>query len=241
VNFGGGGIFDATGNWFDGRLDDVRIYGEALDPASIALLASVPPANAAPAADAGPDGFATVTLSHALLGTVVDDGNPAPPGQTTVNWTQVSGPAAATIFSPATLFTQVIFPAGGVYEIELTADDGQLAAADTVRITVDDPTSVLAGGLDGPPGLRGVAPNPLRGRATVTYAVPRDGAPARVAVHSVDGRRVTVLSDGPARAGVHALTWNGRDRRGAPVSSGVYFVVADVDGRRTTRKLAVLR
>jgi PKD repeat protein/glucose/arabinose dehydrogenase len=240
VNFGGGGIYDATGNWFDGAMDEVRIYGTSLEPASIALLAALPPANAAPVPDAGPDALATATLPHALLGAVGDDGNPSPPGQTTVVWAQVSGPAAATIFSPTTLFTQVVFPAAGIYAIELTADDGALSAADTVLVTVDDPTSVLAGAFEGAPGLRGVAPNPLRGRTTVSYAVPRDGVPVRVAVHSVDGRRVTVLSDGPGRAGLQQLVWNGRDRRGAPVSSGVYFVVADVNGQRTTRKVTVV-
>ena len=30
LNIGGGGIWDATGNWFSGQIDDVRLYDYAL-------------------------------------------------------------------------------------------------------------------------------------------------------------------------------------------------------------------
>jgi hypothetical protein len=39
VNIGGGGIWDTSGNWFAGRMDDVRIYNRALSPGEIASLA----------------------------------------------------------------------------------------------------------------------------------------------------------------------------------------------------------
>ena len=38
VNIGGGGVFDATENWFIGQMDDARIYQRALSPAEIAGL-----------------------------------------------------------------------------------------------------------------------------------------------------------------------------------------------------------
>ncbi len=38
VNIGGGGIFDATENWFIGQIDDVRIYRRALSAAEVAGL-----------------------------------------------------------------------------------------------------------------------------------------------------------------------------------------------------------
>ena len=37
-NIGGGGIYDATGNWFDGSLDDIRVYDRALAPGEVADL-----------------------------------------------------------------------------------------------------------------------------------------------------------------------------------------------------------
>ena len=38
VNIGGGGIYDATGNWFRGQMDDVRIYNRALTAEEIKAL-----------------------------------------------------------------------------------------------------------------------------------------------------------------------------------------------------------
>jgi len=38
-NIGGGGVWDATGNWLTGKIDDVRIYSRALSGAEIAWLA----------------------------------------------------------------------------------------------------------------------------------------------------------------------------------------------------------
>jgi hypothetical protein len=38
-NIGGGGIWDATGNWFSGRIDEVRVYSRALSQDEIGSLA----------------------------------------------------------------------------------------------------------------------------------------------------------------------------------------------------------
>jgi len=41
VNIGGGGIWDDSGNWFQGQIDDVRIYNRALSGAEAAWLGGV--------------------------------------------------------------------------------------------------------------------------------------------------------------------------------------------------------
>lgn len=240
-NLGGDGIYDADGNWFDGILDDVRVYATALDQTALELLATAPPTNAAPSPDAGPNGDAIQNLPFALIGDVTDDGLPAPPGQTDVTWSQLSGPGTAVIFNAGALFSQVIFPEVGTYELQLLADDGAATSADTVRIEVADATSAPSGPLLGQPGLRSVSPNPLRGQTTISYVVSQPGLPTKLTVHSVDGRQVARLADGPSRAGLFEAVWNGRDAQGSPVASGVYFVVAEIDGRRTSRKVTVLR
>jgi hypothetical protein len=38
-NIGGGGVWDTTGNWLTGKIDDVRVYSRALSGAEIAWLA----------------------------------------------------------------------------------------------------------------------------------------------------------------------------------------------------------
>jgi hypothetical protein len=47
--------------------------------------------------------------------------------------------------------------------------------------------------------------------------------PVRLAVYDIAGRRRSTLLDRELPRGVTRLTWDGRDRSGLPVASGVYF------------------
>ncbi len=65
-------------------------------------------------------------------------------------------------------------------------------------------------------------PNPFNPATTIRYTVPAGG---RVTIEVFDprGARVVTLVDGDKIAGAYSTRWNGRDDRGRPVSSGVYF------------------
>ena len=68
-----------------------------------------------------------------------------------------------------------------------------------------------------------VSPVPNRGEQRIEFGVSQAG-PVDLAVYDVAGRRIRVLLDGtPLGAGRHGVVWNGRDDRGYPVASGVYF------------------
>jgi RHS repeat-associated protein len=89
--------------------------------------------NDPPAVSAGPD-QALAASEASLNGSVSDDGRPL--GSTlSVQWNQVSGPAAAQINTPTVLTTRVSLPAEGDYVFRLTASDGASSAADDVAIT----------------------------------------------------------------------------------------------------------
>jgi hypothetical protein len=92
-------------------------------------------------------------------------------------------------------------------------------AADIVVID-----SVAAGIDDDPYALRLYpnAPNPFASGTTIKFSVPSKMR-ARIAVYDVAGRLVNVVTDGQVEPGIHHITWNGRDRHGATVSSGIYF------------------
>jgi subtilisin-like proprotein convertase family protein len=70
--------------------------------------------------------------------------------------------------------------------------------------------------------LKGVSPNPFNPVTTVSYGVPQDGQVA-LKVYNVAGKLVRTLVDGEIEAGYHTAVWDGRDDRGVPVASGVYF------------------
>jgi flagellar hook assembly protein FlgD len=56
------------------------------------------------------------------------------------------------------------------------------------------------------------------------------------------GRLVRTLASGPWEGGTGSMSWDGRDRDGAPVPSGIYFyVLKSDDGVALTGKLSWLR
>jgi len=84
-------------------------------------------------------------------------------------------------------------------------------------------------------------PNPFRGGATVTLAVPVSSA-ISVVVYDVAGRKVRTLLDGRIDAGEHEIPWDGEDDRGRAVASGVYLLRAEpANGPPARAKLVLIR
>ena len=86
--------------------------------------------------------------------------------------------------------------------------------------------------------LTGVHPNPTHGRLELAFSVARESR-VRLTIADVQGRRVRTLADGTFRAGRHAARWNGLTESGAKAPAGVYFVVYEVAGRRTTKRVSL--
>ena len=95
-------------------------------------------------------------------------------------------------------------------------------------------------GLPDGPQLRQNAPNPFNSGTVISWFLLRPG-PARVEVFSLTGQRVAVLREGPEKAGVHRVRWDGRDDRGRPLASGVYLYRLATEESVQTRKLTLLR
>ena len=77
----------------------------------------------------------TASARLALDFSVTDDNRPVPDGLS-MAWTTVSGPAAV-VFDTSTTPATATFPAPGIYEILLTADDGLLTAVHSLTVAVD--------------------------------------------------------------------------------------------------------
>jgi photosystem II stability/assembly factor-like uncharacterized protein len=84
------------------------------------------------------------------------------------------------------------------------------------------------------------APNPFDDSAAIRFSLSRAGE-ARVAVFDAAGRRVRTLREGLAAAGMHRLSWDGRDARGRDVPAGVYFVRLRTEDGTETRKVQRVR
>ncbi len=96
------------------------------------------------------------------------------------------------------------------------------------------------GDVIGPVSLGTISPNPFSTQTTITYDVRREGE-VQLSVYTLTGRLVTDLVDGRVSPGRHSVTWDGRDRFGREVGSGVYYYSLKTDRISQTGKMIVLR
>ncbi len=123
--------------------------------------------------------------------------------------------------------------------LELTSNSGGYEAAVRCELHID----LSATGVADIPlafGMRPCYPNPFSGGTSMQLALPR-ATEATVAVYTPAGRLVRTLCSAALDAGTHQIDWDGRDRTGHRVASGVYFVRAVADGREQSRKVVLLR
>lgn len=62
---------------------------------------------------------------------------------------------------------------------------------------------------------------------------------AHLAIYDVLGREVALLVDEVLAAGHYTVRWNGRDRSGQRVSSGVYFYRLQAGSYAATKKMVI--
>jgi len=195
-----GGANYTSGYYFNGSLDDVRIYNRAFSADEIRQLAASiqpPPQNQPPVVNAGINQTIKLPALALLNGSATDDGLPNPPGKLSVQWSVLSGPGAVTFSDASSLQTTAQFSVPGVYDLHLSASDGALTTSSDVTITVNPPsqnqppvvnagtnqtiqlpaTASLNGsatddGLPNPPGKLSVQWSVLSGPGAVTFSDP---------------------------------------------------------------------
>ena len=60
-------------------------------------------------------------------------------------------------------------------------------------------------------------------------------------MYTAEGRVVNTLVDDTQPAGNYTLAWDGADRNGKRVGSGVYFIMLETPEYSETKKIALLR
>ena len=65
-------------------------------------------------------------------------------------------------------------------------------------------------------------PNPFNDQTVIQFFLPEE-AQIRITVYDILGREIIILSDKTLVAGTYAIRWDGRDKIGLKVPTGIYF------------------
>ncbi|NIO29108.1 MAG: T9SS type A sorting domain-containing protein [Candidatus Latescibacteria bacterium] len=86
-------------------------------------------------------------------------------------------------------------------------------------------------------------PNPFNPSTEIRYEIPNGVVNIRVklSIFNIEGKPIRTLVDTKQGTGAYRVHWDGRNRMGEDVSSGVYFHVLQAGNRKLARKLVLVR
>jgi hypothetical protein len=89
--------------------------------------------------------------------------------------------------------------------------------------------------------LRANYPNPFEETTTIGYVL-EEKREVRITIYNILGQRVRTLVGGKSKdRGAHRVQWDGTNRYGQPVGSGVYFYRIEAGDFTTARKMVLVR
>ncbi len=133
-------------------------------------------------------------------------------------------------------------PDDHIYDVKSDGGNGIWIATAKGIVRYADDTTGVAGQTVSPSAFDAVSayPNPFNPSTTICFTLPRTGT-ASAAVYSITGQKVRTLGSGMMNAGTHRVVWNGRDDKGIPAASGVYFVRITADRFNAAGKITLVR
>ena len=117
------------------------------------------------------------------------------------------------------------------YELKLVAGDENYVLETVESILADIPEEF---------SLSQNYPNPFNPLTKIDFALPKTGRVV-ITIYNILGQEVTTIINQRLDYGYHTVTWQGTDRMGRPVGSGVYFSELKAAGFRKTRKMLLMK
>jgi hypothetical protein len=119
--------------------------------------------------------------------------------------------------------------------------DRQILQGAKIGITELNSTTELASGPETPSEFRLSQnyPNPFNSQTSIEF---NSGAGVvSLTVYDITGSLVKTIFQGPLDPGPHSMIWDGKDRHGRPVSSGIYYYRVAGPDRSLVRKMTLLK
>lgn len=127
-----------------------------------------------------------------------------------------------------------------------SSGSSQIYLDDIEQIFVPSPTSISPYAFDGnqPKAfeLYPNYPNPFNPQTNIPYDVPAKKATyVQLKIYDITGREIRLLVDRVQQAGHYEVQWDGKDKTGNEVASGIYFYQLRIKGSVITNKMALIR
>jgi hypothetical protein len=164
---------------------------------------------------------------------------PAPPGTGTA---MTGAFGTVTVAVSATIAPGTLNPGQVTLWVRGRDAAGQWGNASRLDVQVNAGTTGVA--IPGAPtavfALAQNSPNPFNPTTAIRFSLAAESE-VRLAIYDVAGRSVRTLVDGRLPAGGNEAVWDGRDDRGLPVASGLYFCHLVTPERTAMRKMVMLK
>ena len=85
-----------------------------------------------------------------------------------------------------------------------------------------------------------VYPNPFNPSTNITFTLPEEGR-VHIEIFDVLGRKVITLVDEYHQQGSFTVLWNGQNKNGYTVASGIFFCVIAYNDQVITKKMVMMR
>jgi hypothetical protein len=122
------------------------------------------------------------------------------------------------------LITRQVFVDSKPSYLEILFNDGNGNFVENPLTTVETPTPKNLN-----PDLL-CYPNPFKDRTTIEYTLGKEST-TDVSIYSLNGQKIKTLNNKLLQAGKYTHTWNGMDKNGKEVSSGIYLAVLQMNER----------
>jgi hypothetical protein len=138
-------------------------------------------------------------------------------------------------------YTNIAALNGKVYPIWMRMDGTSLSVW-TAHVDIPVPTAIA---FADPPvetrvALRQNFPNPFNPVTRIEFDLSH-AMLVTVKIYDVSGRLVADVVSRSFEGGPHQVDWDGTDRNGRPVGSGIYFCKLSAGGQTITRKMTLLK